>query len=89
MKFEDITPDERHNYTTLLVPQLAREEPGRWVRIDTIAKDVARFIAICQLLTDDGQFDLPGYGFPVIEIFKDSLVRLDPGYITIINNQPF
>jgi hypothetical protein len=86
MKFEEITPEERHNYTTELVPRLAREEPGQWVRIDTIAKDVARFIAICQLLADDRQFDLPGYDYPVIEVYKDSLVRLDPDYMAIINN---
>jgi hypothetical protein len=89
MTFEEITPEERHNYTTLLVPRLAREKPGQWVRIDTIAKDVARFLDICQLLIDDGQFDFPGDTYPVIETKNDSFVRLDSDYLAIINKKPF
>jgi hypothetical protein len=83
MTLNDITDDELQNYLVELVPRLLREPPTRWVRIDTIAKDVARFINICQCLADHGCFRQPDDPRCVIEIKEDSLVRLDPCYINL------
>ncbi len=80
MKFEDIKPEEFEIYTKKLVPCLMRYPPGQWIRIDAIAKDVGRFIDICQCLYDHGYFEDEN-GFLILDIQKDSLVRLDPMYI--------
>ncbi|MEG2063511.1 MAG: hypothetical protein RRY23_00070 [Alistipes sp.] len=79
VEFEEITTEELEIYTTKLVPRLLRVAPYRWTHIDTIAKDVDRFIGICQCLVDCGYFkDIDGW--LILDIYKDSLVRLDPMY---------
>ncbi len=80
VEFEDITQEERQLYTTQLVPRLLRQPPRKWTRIDSIAKDVDRFIDICQCLADRGHF-CDADGRLILDIYKDSLVRLDPMYI--------
>lgn len=80
VEIEEITPEELETYTTKLVPRLLSVTPYRWTRIDAIAKDVYRFIDICQCLADHGYFDDPD-GWLILEIFRDSLVRLDPMYV--------
>ncbi len=87
MKYENITPEEIERYTTQLVPLLAREPAWKWVRIDSIAKDVARFIAVCQCLTDEGGWFLHDR-YPIIDVWKDSLVRLSPDYMTEVLKKP-
>lgn len=80
IEIEEITPEEHEIYTMRLVPRLLRVAPYRWIRIDTIAKDVGRFIDICQCLADYGYFcDLDGW--LILDIYKDSLVRLEPLYV--------
>lgn len=80
VEIEEITHEELKTYTTKLIPRLLRATPYRWTRIDSIAKDVDRFIDICQCLADHGFFDDPD-GWLILEIYKDSLVRLDPMYV--------
>lgn len=80
IEYEDITPEEIQAYTTKLVPRLLRVPPYRWTRIEDIAKDVNRFIDICQCLVDRGYF-LDDKGFVVITVKEDKFVRLDPMYI--------
>lgn len=80
IEIEEITPEELEIYTTRLVPRLLRVAPYRWTRIDVIAKEVGRFIDICQCLSDHGFFNDPD-GWLILEIYKDSLVRLDPMYV--------
>lgn len=80
VEIQEITPEELQIYTRSLVPWLLRIPPYRWTRIDTIAKEVGRFIDICQCLADHGFFNDPD-GWLILEIYKDSLVRLDPMYV--------
>lgn len=87
VEIEEITPDELKNYTTKLVPRLLRVPLYRWTRIDTIAKEVGRFIDICQCLAEHGYFDDPD-GWLILEIYYDSLVRLDPMYIRTRSANP-
>ncbi len=75
-----ISSEEFDIYIKELVPRLMRFPPGQWIRIDTLAKDVNRFIAICQNLYDRGYFE-DDDGFLVLEIKEDTFVRLDPMYI--------
>ncbi|WP_299222219.1 hypothetical protein [uncultured Alistipes sp.] len=80
IEFEKITPKEIETYTTRLVPKLLRIPPYKWTPIDDIAKDVARFIAICQHLADRGYFQDEA-GYSILEVKEDEFVRLDPMYI--------
>lgn len=80
IRFEEITPAEIELYTTKLVPILLRVSPYKWMRIDDIAKDVGRFIDICQHLADRGYFQDED-GYVIIEVKEDTFVRLDPTYI--------
>lgn len=87
----DITPNEIDNYTRKLIPKLARYPRGRWVPISDIAHNVGRFIQICQQLADTGAFDDED-GDLMIDIFQDSLVRLNPMYWTkkqLQNKSPY
>lgn len=54
IEYEEITPEEIQTYTTKLVPRLLRVPPYQWTRIDDIAKDVIRFVDICQHLANRG-----------------------------------
>lgn len=80
MEFEEITAEEIETYTTKLVPCLMRYPPRQCVQIDVIAKDVDRFIAICQHLANRGCFQ-DHNGDLILEIKEDTFVRLDPMYI--------
>ena len=80
MEIKEITPEELETYTTKLVPRLMRIPPRQWIRIDTIAKDVGRFLDICQCLVDHGYFN-DSDGWLILEVYKNSLVRLNPMYI--------
>lgn len=80
VEIEEITPEELKTYTTQLVPRLLRVPPYRWTRIDTIAKGVERFIDICQYLVSQGYFN-DSCGWLILDIYKDSLVRLNPMYV--------
>lgn len=76
----EISPEEFENYTRKLIPSLMRFPPGQWIQINTIAKDVARFIDVCQYLYNRGYFE-DDDGFLILEIKDDAFVRLDPMYI--------
>ena len=78
--FEPITGEEFNTYADTLVPRLMREPPGKWVPIGTIAKDVARFIHICQELAALRYFDDPDGTECMIEVQKDLFVRISPVY---------
>ena len=80
IEYEEITPEEIQTYTTKLVPRLLRVPPYQWTRIDDIAKDVIRFVDICQHLANRGYFQ-DGDGFVFITVKEDKFVRLDPMYI--------
>lgn len=80
IEYEEITPEEIQTYTTKLVPRLLCVPPYQWTRIDDIAKDVGRFIEICQHLVDRGYFQ-DDKGFVIITVKEDKFVRLDPMYI--------
>ena len=80
IEYEEITPEEIQTYTTKLVPRLLRVPPYQWTAIDDIAKDVGRFIEICQHLVDRGYFQ-DDKGFVIITVKEDKFVRLDPMYI--------
>lgn len=86
MKIENISPEEFKIYTTRLIPRLSRIPPYHWTRIDTIAKDVDRFIGICQCLADFGYFSDTD-GRLILEIYKDKLVRLNPMYLRNSNTK--
>ncbi|WP_418413690.1 hypothetical protein [Alistipes sp.] len=85
VEIEEITPKELEIYTTKLVPRLLRLPPYHWTRIDSIAKNVGRFIDICQCLADHGFFNDPA-GWLILDIYKDTFVRLNPKYINFIND---
>ncbi len=76
----EITQEEFDIYTTRLIPSLSRISPRKWMLIDDIAKDVTRFIAICQHLANCGYFHDEN-GFLILEVKEDKFVRLDPMYI--------
>ena len=80
IEYEEITPEEIQIYTTKLVPRLLRVPPYQWTRIDDIAKDVGRFIDICQYLVDRGYFQ-DDEGLVILTVKEDKFVRLDPMYI--------
>lgn len=80
IEYEEITPEELKTYTTKLVPRLLRVPPYQWTRIEDIAKDVGRFIDICQYLVDHGYFQ-DDEGFVILTVKEDKFVRLDPMYI--------
>lgn len=80
IEYEEITPEELKTYTTKLVPRLLRVPPYRWTRIEDIAKDVGRFINICQYLVNRGYFQ-DNEGFVILTVKEDKFVRLDPMYI--------
>ncbi len=88
MEFEEITAEEIETYTTKLVPHLMRYPPRQWVQIDVIAKDVGRFIAICQHLANRGYFQ-DDNGDLILEIKEDTFVRLDPMYIRRCDTKTF
>lgn len=88
IKFEEITQAEFDTYTMKLVPSLLRVPPYKWTRIDDIAKDVGRFIDICQHLANRGYFQ-DEKGFVILEVKEDEFVRLDPMYIRRHNTQTF
>ena len=75
-----ITPEEFETYSKKLIPCLMRHPPDQWVRIDTIANNVDRFIDICQDLCNRGCFEDED-GFLILEIKENTFVRLDPMYI--------
>lgn len=79
MENDEITPKELKIYTQKLIPKLARYPPGCWVKISDIAHNVERFIHVCQQLANTGAFDDPD-GDLMIDIFQNSLVRLNPMY---------
>ena len=81
MQYDEIPEYELKSYYTRLVPQLLRRRAGEWVRIDTIAHDCERFVAIVQCLADHGVFDNRA-GFCMIELSTDhTAVRLTPDSI--------
>ena len=88
IEYEEITPEEIQTYTTKLVPRLLRVPPYQWTRIDDIAKDVIRFVDICQHLAHRGYFQ-DGDGYTVIEIKENKFVRLDPMYIRTHDTKTF
>ncbi len=85
VEIEAIPPAALEIYTTKLLARLLRLPPYHWTRIDSIAKNVGRFIDICQCLADHGFFN-DRAGWLILDIYKDTFVRLNPKYINFIND---
>lgn len=88
IKREEITDKEFKDYTTRLIPRLRPLPSGKWVRIDVLTDNVPRFIDICQYLANTGYFS-DDNGWLILEVYQDSLIRLNPMYQMNRNNNKY